>query len=172
MPAIPAEDHPQIIACADVCQRLGALCDESMNSGQLDRQLPNLLNQYRSDLHWGRFEKARERLEQMAALAMSAAMREYRQMGESVSSEKLTSRLRVEFKPHQNKGKLKNRTDEIGMKLKSVLGQSSVVGLRTAEDKRKIADSCLDFTLDCVKVLVRLEADEKKQTNEIVMKME
>ena len=44
-------------------------------------QFPGLLLRYRNDLHWGRFDQAMERMETMAALALSVVLRECKQMG-------------------------------------------------------------------------------------------
>ena len=158
----PAEEHPQLTACADICKRLTVLSGE-VKPEHPERQLSGLLTQYRSHLHWGRFEKAADCMEQMAALSLSFAVREYRQMGDITSTDHMCAVLQSRFKPYQNRGKLVNRTDELAMKLQSVLARGSAEGIRSREQKEALAEAYLDVAIDYAKVLVRLEVEAQKQ---------
>lgn len=162
LPAEPAEEHPQLIAAAPVCKRIGAQCAES-DGERAPRQIPALLQRYRNLLHWGRFDEAMDCMESAAGMALSAAQRELRQLGENAAAEQLADRLRESILPHQNRGALKNRPEEIAMELQSILAKSAAVGLRSEQEKRQLAGDWMNLARSCAKAVVRYEAEQLKQ---------
>ena len=84
--AQPAEEHPQFAVAGLVCRRIGARCKE-VRPDRAVYQFPGLLLRYRNDLHWGHFDQAMERMETMAALALSVVLRECKQMGTALTTE-------------------------------------------------------------------------------------
>ena len=122
--AQPAEDHPQFAVAGLVCRRIGARCKE-VRPDRAVYQFPGLLLRYRNDLHWGHFDQAMERMETMAALALSVVLRECKQMGTALTTEQGVRFLESHILPHQNRGILKNRADEIAMQFQSVLAKNN-----------------------------------------------
>lgn len=160
--AQPAEEHPQFAVAGLVCRRIGARCKEV----QPDRavyQFPGLLLRYRNDLHWGRFDQAMERMETMAALALSVVLRECKQMGIALTTEQGVRFLESHILPHQNRSILKNRADEIAMQFQSVLAKNNRQGIRTQAEKKEVASAWLELAISCAKVPVKYEADEIKR---------
>ena len=160
--AQPAEEHPQFAVAGLVCRRIGARCKEV----QPDRavyQFPGLLLRYRNDLHWGHFDQAMERMETMAALALSVVLRECKQMGTALTTEQGVRFLESHILPHQNRGILKNRADEIAMQFQSVLAKNNCQGIRTQAEKKEVASAWLELAISCAKVPVKYEADEIKR---------
>lgn len=172
MPAQPAEEHPQLVVAPAICARIGKMSG-NMQTNQLEQKLPVLLEQYRSHLHWGRFEKAEDCMEQAAALAMAAALRECRQMGIAFSAVELAKKIQAGVQPHQNRGSLKNLGKELATQLQTVLTQQNANGIRTAEDKKQLANGWFNLAIACTKVLVKAEAEEMKleQKNSQTMEM-
>lgn len=162
LPAIPAEEHPQLMACPAVCDRIAGLSAALPKTADPEKRIPGLLQDYRGHMHWGRFEKAFECIEEAASLALFAAARENRQMGAGVTAEKLAAELQARFLPHQNRGKLHTRDSELSMKLQAALSLSRAEGLRTPEQKQKQAEAYADLALGCAKILIRQQADELK----------
>lgn len=162
LPAEPAEEHPQLVAAAPVCQRLGEL-SAAAKPERLSQKLPALLSQYRTHLHWGRFEEAMGCMEKMAALSMAAALREQRQIGNEVTGAQAAEALCRRILPHQNRGKLQNRTDQIAMQLQSLLAIGNASGVRSRAQKEELTGALMDFALCCAKVQVRYAADQYKQ---------
>ena len=157
-----AEEHPQFVAAGPVCRRIGAKCQEA----QPDRavyQIPNLLQQYRNDLHWGRFDQAMDRMETMAALALSVVLRECKQMGTMLTAEQGARFLESRILPHENRGILKNRADEIAVQFQSVLAKNNRQGIRTQVEKKEAASAWLELAISCAKVPIKYEADEIKR---------
>ena len=160
--AQPAEDHPQFAVAGLVCRRIGARCKE-VRPDRAVYQFPGLLLRYRNDLHWGRFDQAMERMETMAALALSVVLRECKQMGTALTTEQGVRFLESHILPHQNRGILKNRADEIAMQFQSVLAKNNRQGIRTQAEKKEVASAWLELAISCAKVPVKYEADEIKR---------
>ena len=163
LPALPAEEHPQLMLCPSVCDRIAGLSQVRPKTFDPERQLPMLLERYRSHLHWGRFDKAFDCVEDMACLSLSLAAREYLQMGRSFTASQLSALLQEGFRPHQNRGKVHNRTAEIAQKVQAALALRGAEGLRAPKDKQKQADAYVSLALDCAKILIRVQADELRQ---------
>lgn len=86
LPAEPAEEHPQLLAADPICQRIGAAVSSGVaKPEQAEQKLPILLQDYKNHLHQGRFDRAMDAMELAAAMALSSALREFRQMGKVVS---------------------------------------------------------------------------------------
>lgn len=85
LPAEPAEEHPQLLAADPICQRIGAAVSSGVaKPEQAEQKLPILLQDYKNHLHQGRFDRAMDAMELAAAMALSSALREFRQMGKVV----------------------------------------------------------------------------------------
>ena len=160
--AQPAEDHPQFAVAGLVCRRIGARGKE-VRPDRAVYQFPGLLLRYRNDLHWGHFDQAMERMETMAALALSVVLRECKQMGTALTTEQGVRFLESHILPHQNRGILKNRADEIAMQFQSVLAKNNRQGIRTQAEKKEVASAWLELAISCAKVPVKYEADEIKR---------
>ncbi len=165
LPALPAEEHPQLIVAPDVCQFITEKCGRLKpgSLGTLEKELPRLLLFYQEHLHWGRFGKAMECMEDASALALAAYTQELRQLGGPVDSENLAQGLCAHIHPHQNRSVLKNRHRELAIKVQAVLAKKYNPGIRSAEDKRQLAEAWLDLAADFAKVSVKYEAEEWKK---------
>lgn len=102
-------------------------------------------------------------MELAAAMALSSALREFRQMGKVVSPQQGAERLRQSIQPHHNRGSLKNRADEIAMELQRILAQKASAGICGRESKESLAYRWLELAASCAKVPIRYEADQIKQ---------
>lgn len=160
--AEPAEEHPQLIAAVPVCEEIVSRCI-FVDPNKALRQIPELLQGYRSDVHWGRFEQAIEKITHAAALALAVVRREYRQMREDMSPQHMTELLLECIHPYQNRSALHSRAAEISMEFQKVLAQNHAAGIRTKEDKQHLADVWLDLAVSCAKVPIKYEADQMKQ---------
>lgn len=78
---------------------------------RLNIEVPWLIEQYRTHLHWGQFDQAMDCMEQASALAVAACRRELRQLGMAATEDELTKLLCERIRPHRNRGSLKNATE-------------------------------------------------------------
>lgn len=162
MEAQPAEEHPQLLVAPDVCGRIGALSQSAVLE-RIGIALPNLVAQYRSHLHWGRFDKAMDCAEQASALALAACGRELRQAGHPFACGDLAEELRRRLKPHKNRGSLSTRHSELATEIQSVLALDGSEGVRTTEEKLRLAYRWMELAVSFAKIPVKYEADERKQ---------
>lgn len=175
LPALQAEEHPQLIAAPDVCQLI-AEKSESAKLDSLESDLFRLLHSFQNYIQYDHVAKALDCMDQASALTLAAYSRELRQLGEAVSGEELAKRMCERILPHQNHSVLKSRHQELGLKVQSVLARQKALGIRSEEDKRQMAEAWLDLAADFAKPSVKYEADElkkwqKQQENSLSMTM-
>ena len=165
LPALPAEEHPQLIVAPDVCQFIAEKCEEVKpdSLGSLEKELPRLILFLQNHLQHDEIGKATLRTDEAAALALAAYCRELRQLGTPIETAELRERLRAKILPHQNHASLKSRHRELSAKTQAVLKQSASPGIRSAEAKQQIADAWLDLAADFAKVSVKYEAEALKK---------
>ena len=163
LPAQAAEEHPQVIAAEPVCRRIRTLC-AAAKPDRAEKQLPGLIQQYRYQMKWGRSEQAMDCMEQASALALAAAGRELRQLGDAVSPAELMERLRTRIQPHRNRDSLEKRGAEIALELQRVLAAATAPGIRTGADKENLAKAWLGLALSCAKVPIKYDVDRLQQT--------
>lgn len=96
-------------------------------------------------------------------MTLAAYCRELRQLGVPIGISELRERLYAKILPHQNHASLKSRHRELNAKTQAVLKQSASPGIRSAEDKRQLAEAWLDLAADFAKVSVKYEAQELKK---------
>ena len=83
--------------------------------------------------------------------------------GTALTTEQGVRFLESHILPHQNRGILKNRADEIAMQFQSVLAKNNCRGIRTQAEKKEVASAWLELAISCAKVPVKYEADEIKR---------
>jgi hypothetical protein len=103
------------------------LClDHGAVDNLLEDRLPALSRNCRRELRLGREDAACAVLEDMAALSLFAAAREYRQLGEAASPDALAEQLHASFQHHENRSALSGRADYITAALAAALKLSGI----------------------------------------------
>ena len=157
-----AEEHPQLMAAPEVCKRVCAM-STTVKLDRLNIEVPWLIDQYRTHLHWGQFDQAMDCMEQASALAVAACRRELRQLGMAATEDELTKLLCERIRPHRNRGSLKKRHRELAPQFQSVLALEDAVGLRTQEEKKTLAGRWLELAAAFAGVPIQYEAEQIKQ---------
>jgi hypothetical protein len=157
--ALPAEEHPQFEICGEVFRSIAARCEALPKSVKPENKLPYLAEKFRRT-------RSPELAETIAALALNAAVREYRQLGQNVTPAELAQRLQNSFAP--------NRRNESLSALERALMLSNAPGIRSAEQKSEQARAWLDAVAECAGVSIAAYADEltigvPEQTNSLQM---
>ncbi len=160
--AQPAEEHPQFIVAPEVCGRIGAI-SESVKLDRLTFEIPHLIQHYRNNLRWARFDRTMDCAEQASALALAACGRELRQMGEQVSTEELTMALRRRIQPHHNRSDLQNRHSGLTEQFQRVLEKTNTAGIRSQTDKRQLAAAWMDLAVSFAMIPVKYEAEKLRR---------
>jgi hypothetical protein len=155
--ALPAEEHPQLELCGEVFRRIASLCGQLPQSVNAVDKLPGLLETFSR-------RPTPELAEDIAVLALSAAVREYRQLGQNTTPGELAERLRYAFVPHSNRSV---RVENIAMSVNKALASTNAVGIRSETQKREQAQAWLDAVQFCAGYLVQSQAEEMsaKQAN-------
>lgn len=162
LPAQEAEEHPQLIAAVPVCRRIGVLMGNA-RPDVLGRELNSAIRGYRINVQADRMDAAMDCMEQASALALFAYGREQRQRGEAMTDAELVEQLQSEILPHQNRGSIKNRHGEIAAQMQDVLIQNRAPGIRSAEDKERLAQAWLDLAVTLAKIPIKYDADMMKK---------
>lgn len=167
----PAEEHPQLMIAPEVCERIASrMKDVRLN--YLEQDIPNLIDYYRTSLHWGHFGRAMDCMEQASAAALAVYGRELWQMGEPLSAAELADTLCSRIRPHQNRGNLKNRHIELAAQFQGILAKGNAAGILSQAEKRQLADSWLELAASFAKIPVKYEAEELKQRQKQAETME
>ena len=162
LPALEAEEHPQLVAAEPVCRRI-ALYMENAKPESLGRELNSAIRGYLMNFQADRMDAAMDCIEQASALALYAYGRERRQMGKPMSAAELSEQLQRSILPHQNRGSIKNRHSEIAAQIQDILARSAAPGIRSAEDKEQLASAWLELAVSLAKIPVKYDADNMKQ---------
>ena len=107
-----------------------------------------------------------EHLLNIAAAALLAAQRQYRQMEQPVTVDQLIGDLQDSYRPHQDRGMMRSRADDLQKDITAVSRQLNTAGLRSPEDKHQLIASYLRLAQDCVRAQIFVCLEDLKQTTE------
>jgi hypothetical protein len=158
--ALPGEEHPQLLLAGPICQRVTEK-GTALQGGDPAKQIPALLEQYRIHLRLGHFEQAMSCMESAAGLALSAAVRAFRQTGREFTPAEWSNALYKRIMPHKNRDSLQGRDKKLATDLQAVLAKCT--GATTEADHFKDAAAWMDFAVSCTMAPIRYEADILKE---------
>ena len=165
---IPAQEHPKIEACRDLCKELRDLCSGVKSIRSPYERLMEHYEKFSSLTQNGKVMVGREavvmeQLQCMATYALLAVSEQYRQLEKPVLIEQLTKELYESYHPYQDKGKLRVKADDLQQDIVSIKDQLQTVGIRTLEDKQKLISSYMSLALNCVKTHIFIDREGQEQ---------
>lgn len=168
---IPAQEHPKLEALPMICMELYDTCKFFVSSHSLDAVLLEnyeKLKPMMSNLKLIRelAPDMTEHLLTMAAAALHAAQRQYRQMEQPVTIDQLIGDLQDSYRPHQDRGMLRSRADDLQQDIMAISRQINTAGIRGPEDKHQLIESYLHLARNCVRSQIFVCLEELKQTTE------
>jgi hypothetical protein len=107
-------------------------------------------------------DAVRECLQCMAAGSLVLMYRQLNQMERLVTIEQLVAKLQEGYRPHEDRGWLRTRAEELCQDVAEITRQTKAPGIRTMDDREKLLSSCQRLALDCVKALLFVELDMPK----------
>ncbi len=134
----------------------------TLRETNLPQRLLAMFQFYCTCMEENKLGTAMDCIEEVAAMSLQVVLRECRQLGTDLTITQGEQLLQSRILPHQNRGKLKNRTDEISALIQRAVDQSSTPGIRGEAEKRAIAGAWLDLAIACAKVSVKQDADERR----------
>lgn len=165
---IPAQEHPKLLLLPQVCSGVMELCrTESVNMDAMSRllvecgQLTSILATEPRQLN-----KLEGQLQRVAAYALLSIQAICRQIEILVSIERVTGWLQTEYKPHEDRGWLRTKTENIRTSIRETSRRINAPGIRTLDEQKTLMCSCQKLALDCVKAQMFLELEAPKQCME------
>lgn len=110
-------------------------------------------------------------MEVASAFALSAALRERRQLREPVDETRIAAFLQSEIWPNRNQTALKNRADELMSEFQTVMAKATAQGIRTKPEKEAVAYAWLHLAASCAKAVIKYETDLKQQPQQQQIEM-
>lgn len=179
---IPAQEHPKLVLLPQVCAELPILCEAL--SAHKDRYsfLAECATVLEPLLVSGKVaaENAvavRECLQCIAAGSLLSLQKQYRQMERPVTIEQLIQKLQESYRPHEDRGWLWTKAEDIRRDLADIDCQVHSVGIRSMEDQQRLSCSYMRLALDCVKTYLFIELEvpsmfpAQEQTANFIMTM-
>jgi hypothetical protein len=172
---IPAKPHPKLEACKELCGEIHYLCSHikstkkphEMLMEHYEKAVPLMQSSRSTDR-----QKAvlMEQLLSMTVYALFAVMVQYRQLEKPMNFKQLTDELCRSYHPHQDRGKLKTKAEDIQQDVNAINDQLKTSGIRTLEDKQKLIASYMSLALNCVKAQITICLESQQQKIEALQK--
>lgn len=162
---IPAQEHPKLALYPEVVAELHDLCKVLSAQKDLDSFLTECYETVEPFWHPAR---RRWRTQMLFGNACSvwrpvrAMQRQLCQMERPVTMEQLIQKLRESYHPHEDRGWLRTKAEELRQDIADITRQAKAPSIRTLEDKEKLLSSYQRLALDCVKALLFAELEMPK----------
>lgn len=161
---IPASEHPKLELLLRICADLPGLCEafashKDIRSFLIDRgkELEPLV--VSGKVAQKDMDTVYVCLKYLTAGSLLALKDLCRQMEQPVTAEQLVRKLQSEYKPHEDRGWLRSRAEDIRRGLADIDRQINTPGIRGEEDQLRLCQSYLRLALDCVKAQMFVELE-------------
>lgn len=179
---IPASEHPKLALLPLVCAELSTACASLQAVKNTEAMVQEHHSRLKPLIAPGKLtaenaESVIACLQCIAAAALLSVQRQCRQMEQPVTMESLIEELQSRYRPHQDRGWLRTKAEDIRLDLTDIDRQKNTVGIRTLEDREKLLSSYRRLALDCVRaqLFVELEIPSllpvQEQTANFIMTM-
>ena len=162
---IPAQEHPKLELLPKVCIELLTVCESLQDFKDPDSIIQEYHRRLKPLVESGKvaavnYGIVKRYLQCIAAGSLMAIQKQYLQMERPVTMEQLISKLQNSYRPHEDRGWLRTKAEDIRLDVSDIDRQVHSEGIRTLEDSKKILSSYLRLSLNCVKtqLFVELEA--------------
>jgi len=164
---IQAKEHPKLVLLSEVAAGLHDLCKVLLTQKDLDSFLTECSEAVTPFLASSKTaaensDAVQECLHCMAAGSLVLMYRQLHQMERFVTIEQLIIQLRENYRPHEDRGWLRTKAEELQQDVAEITLQVKTPGIRTLEDREKLLSSYQRFALDCIKALLFVELDMPK----------
>jgi hypothetical protein len=161
---IPAREHPKLELLPKVCAELHDLCKALSAHKDIDSFLAECAETVEPLLASGKtaamnIEAVRDCLQCMAAGALTAMQRQLCQMEQPVTMEQLIQKLQNSYRPHEDRGWLRTKAEQLRQDVSDIRRQLQTSGIRTLEDKEKLLSSYQHLAMDSVKTIMFVEQE-------------
>ncbi|MDR0818274.1 MAG: hypothetical protein LBN43_01720 [Oscillospiraceae bacterium] len=114
--------------------------------------------------------------EDIAALALSAAVREYRQRGKATTPAELAAQMNRSFAQQQNRGGRRTIAENMAQLAQTAIQLTAATGVRSAERKAEQANAWLNVATTSAMFAIKVRAEElteelRQTENRAVMRL-
>jgi DNA primase len=161
---IPAQEHPKLTLLPDVVAELHDLCKALDSQKDIDAFIAECSEAVAPFLASNKTaaenaDAVRECLQCLAAGSLVAIRKQLHQMEQPVATERLLQKLRDSYRPHEDRGWLRTKAEELRQDAADITRQVIAPGIRTQADKEKLLSSYNRLALDCVKTMMFVEQE-------------
>jgi hypothetical protein len=161
---IPSEEHPKLMLLPQVCDVLSKLCEALSAHRDTHAFVTDCFNALEPLINSGKVapenvNSVRECLECMAAGSLLLTRELCRQMEHPMTTEQLMRKLQTSYRPHEDRGWLRTRTEDIRRTLEEINRLVKTPGIRGVEDQRRLGSSYLRLALDCIRTRIFVELE-------------
>ena len=179
---IPSEEHPKLILLPQVCAVLPDLCEALKANRDIRTFLTDCFQALEPLVNSGKVASenaaaVRECLECITAGSLLLAKELCRQLERPVTTEQLVQKLQFSYRPHEDRGWLRTRMEDIRRTLEEINCMVNTPGIRRIEDQRRLGSSYLRLALDCIRARMFIELEpqvmlsKQEQPENIIMTM-
>ena len=161
---IPAQEHPKLELLPKVVGELHDLCKALATHKDIDSFLAECAEAAEPLLASGKTamenaDAVRECLQCIAAGSIIAMQSQLRQMEQPVKLEQLIQKLWDSYRPHEDRGWLRTKAEQLHQDVSYIGRQLQTPGIRTLADKEKLLSSYQRLALDSVKTIMFVEQE-------------
>lgn len=158
---LPAQRHPKLELLPQLCDQLLDFCKSYPAAQHPCALLTERLQTLHPLLEVGKLtaENAEPLNRQLRLTAASALLLTHnlgRETEATLSPEQAAARLQAAYKPHEDRGRLRTKAEDLRADIREVTRRLAAGGSCTPEGQKSLLDSCLKLALDCVKAQLSL----------------
>ena len=171
-----AQPHPKIEACHKLCDELRDLCSDIKFIKNPHGIMLEHYNSFISHIQNskgipGKEAVVTESLQSIAAYALMAVMEQYSHLEKPMAIDALTDKLYASYYPHQDKGKLKSKVDNLQHDVNIVNELLRDAGICTLDEKKKLIVSYMSLVLSCVRIHIFIALGCHLQKSEMLQEV-
>jgi len=165
---IPAQEHPKMVLLPQVCAELLTVFESLQEVKDPDSMIQEYHRRLEPLVESGKLATANSDivkgyLQCIAAGSLLAIQKQCQQMVRPVTMEQIVGRLQNSYLPHQDRGWLRTKAEDIRFDVSDIDHQLHSDGILTLEDKQKLLSSYLRLALSCVKTQLFVEMETSIQ---------
>lgn len=161
---IPAQEHSKLEFLPEVCAELFTVCESLQAIKDPDVMMQEYHRRLKPLVASGKLAAANSDivkgyLQCIAAGSLLTVQKQCQQMERPVTMKQIIGRLQNSYRPHQDRGWLRTKAEDIRFDISDIDRQIHSAGIPTLEDKQKLISSYLHLALDCVKTQLFIELE-------------
>lgn len=161
---VPAEEHPKLELLSQISAELSVLCESISAHKNINSFFTESRKAWKSLMTSDKVagenvEAVKESLQCMAAGSLLLLEKQRRQIECPITREQLIRKLQTSYHPHEDRGWLRTKAEDIRQDLADIDQQRNTPGIRSTEDQNQLSRSYLRLALDCVKAWMFMEME-------------